>query len=82
MIKKLSLYGLCFNLGIAFGYPTQAELEAFLTSQEGKVEVIYEAIGDVKFPNKMVFLDESAKEACKTWYEANVTNFSIPVCRN
>ncbi len=33
MIRKQLVYGLCFNLGAAFGCPTQAELEAFFATQ-------------------------------------------------
>ncbi|GEM_PF-3651184 len=64
MIKKLSLYGLCFNLGVAFGAPTQAELEAFLAAQGDKIEVTYETIGGCRFPEELVLKD---KEAQKAW---------------
>ena len=78
MIKNLPLYGLCFNLGIVFGYPTQAKLEAFLAAQGGKIEVTRETIGKSNFPVKVTLKDEDAKKAWKAfskqhggylWYE-------------
>ena len=70
MIRKVSLYGLCFNLGVAFGasakYSTQMDLEAFLEGQGDRVEVTYEEIGETRFPVKIVLKDENDKEAWKT----------------
>ena len=65
MIKKLSLYGLCFNLSVAFGYPTQATLEKFLAAQGDKIKVVREAIGKCNFPIKVILKDEDAKKAWK-----------------
>ena len=64
MIKKLLMYGLYFSLSVAFGYPTQVALETFLVDHGDKIEVAYEAVGECKFPVKVILKDEDAK---KTW---------------
>lgn len=78
MIKKISLYGLCFNLGVAFGYPTQAKLEAFINAQGDNIEVTYAQIGETRLPVKVVLKDEGDKEAWKTfskdvWFSEDCT---------
>ena len=58
MIKKLSLYGLCFNLGVAFGAPlTQEDVEAFISTQGGNIEVKRTPFG---LPYKIVLKDKDA----------------------
>ena len=60
MIKKISLYGLCFNLGVAFGLPTQAKLETFLKTHETGVEIKRNALG---FPEEIALKNEDTKKA-------------------
>ena len=62
MIKKLSLYGLCFNLGAAFATPpTQAKLEAFIATQGDNVKVHRTSFG---VPDRIRLKNEAA---CKAW---------------
>ena len=64
MIKKISLYGLCFNLGVAFAaLPTQADLEAFIAAQGDSVKVKRTSFG---VPDRITLKTEAAEE---TWAE-------------
>ena len=64
MIKKLSLYGLCFNLGVAFAaLPTQADLEAFIATQGDNIKVKRTSFG---VPDRIRLKNE---EAYKAWEE-------------
>ena len=67
MNRKLSLLGLCFNLGFVFGYPTQAKLEEFFASQGDKVKVTYQTIGGMRFPKELILRDDEAR---KGWNKA------------
>ena len=83
MIRRISLYGLCFNLGVAFGYTTQAKLEAFIETQRDKLEVTREEIGEVRFPVKVVLKDESIKRAWKKFskdvcFYESYTSYEVP----
>ena len=61
MIKKLSLYGLCFNLGVAFATPpTQADLEAFIATQGDNIKVKRTSFG---VPDRIRLKNEAAYEA-------------------
>ena len=67
MIKKISLYGLCFNICVAFGWPTQKQLEDFLTKQGDKVKVLRATIGELTFPDEIVFEDKNVQETLETY---------------
>ena len=61
MIKKLSLYGLCFNLGVAWATPpTQEELDAFIAAQGGNIKVRRTLFGN---PDRIKLKNEAAYKA-------------------
>lgn len=79
MIKKLSLYGLCFNLGAAFATPpTQAELEAFIATQGDNVKVKRTLFGA---PDRITLKNEAAYkawEAFSKWHRDSSGSWSYP----
>ena len=71
MIKKISLLGLWFNVGIVFGELTQEKLDAFIDANKRQICTEDASFGIYRAPNKIILKTEKAKKAWRKLLNSN-----------
>ena len=76
MIKKISLYGLCFNLGVAFAVlPTRQDIDQFIEDNKGNLEI---RRGFLDAPDEILLKNQDAITAWENfsgWKYNKETNY-------